>query len=102
MSDVATWAPIAAGIATGVGAVAVAGISVYRKFKAALGSPAPGDASLRDLVLEVRGELRAMAARLEAQAQVTAEHSYRLSHLENPWAGRTRPGLGSNPGNDAE
>lgn len=79
-----------AALATSGGGIAAAAYAAWKKTLDALGKTAPGDVSLRDLVLEIRGKIDAMRATQQ-------EHHERLMRLEHPWEGRTRPGLGSVP-----
>lgn len=79
-----------AALAGSAGTVVAAFWGGMRKITEALGAAKKGDASLRDLVLEIRGKLDAMHARQQ-------EHHERLMRLEHPWEGRTKPGLGSIP-----
>lgn len=99
--NIQDWAGPAIGFASAFGGIAAAGFAAYKKMRDALGTDKNGDGSLRDLVLEIRGEVRALATRIEANTQITAVHEHRIQTLEHPWGGRTRPGLGSVPDTDA-
>lgn len=79
-----------AALAGSAGTVIAAFWKGTQKLTEAIGTARKGDASIRDLVLEIRGKLDAMHARQQ-------EHHERLMRLEHPWEGRTRPGLGSVP-----